>query len=408
MKKTTLLLFAMLMISASITAKKTPVGKWLLAKVEMEGKTQEIYSEVEFKNDGYISMDGMVFGEWKYNKKSNTITIESDMIKEFAGERKIDKLNKKELVLTDSKTKMYFEKLLPKKILKDNTNSGLQGTWKATMNDMNQTIIFELPKSIRIIETGDGSESTSRGEWIYNSDDKSLILMTRFNGLRGKVSLEKISEKEFVINSNGTKVIATKLEKSKTTIERLSFTEEDFYTEEGEPKYSEDVQKLPWIEDNYKMIQDMEEVISLTYTMSTLIKNTDTFDTVELVSAVSSQPSDARMVMDNIFIGFDRQSAPDDYEMPTVTFDLNQDNWDKNLYPFIATSYRVISQNEETTVSAGTFVCTTIEFVGDREENIKIWMVNDKPGIVAKAIKESTDPFGDVEYNMFELKEITK
>lgn len=408
MKKTFTLIIILLIGSAGITAKDSPIGKWLLAKVEIEGKTQELYSEIEFKEDGYISMEGRVFGEWKYNKKSKTITIESDMIKEFAGERKVDKLNKKVLVLTGPKVKMYFEKLNPEKILKDNTNSGLEGTWTSDMNGMKQLIIFELPKSMKIIESGDGMESTSGGEWIYNSDDKSLILMTRFDGLRGKVKVEEITAKEWIINSNGTKVQASKLEKSEVNIERLSFTEEDFYDNEGEPKFADDVNKLPWMGKEHQMIQDMEEVMSLTYTMSSLIEGTETFNTIELTANVVSNEPESKIQIDNIFVGYDRQSAPEDSEMSTVTLRLNDDNWEKKLYPFISTSYKVINQNEEITVAAGTYTCTAVEFMNQYEIKTKIWMINDMPGIVAKVIKENTDHFGDLEYNMFELKEINR
>jgi hypothetical protein len=57
------------------------------------------------------------------------------------------------------------------------------------------------------------------------------------------------------------------------------------------------------------------------------------------------------------------------------------------------------------TVAAGTFECTVIEGV-DGEDKVKFWMINDKPGVYARIIRESEDPFGDLEYTLTELEEI--
>jgi hypothetical protein len=404
MKKLSLLLFAILLISANLSAEESPIGKWLLIKVEIEGTTQNLFSEVEFKDDGYISMEGRVFGEWEYNNKAKSITIESDMIKEFAGTRTINKLNIKEMVLVGPKVKMYFERLDPKKILKDNTNSGLEGTWKTSMNNMDQTIIFDLPKSITITETNTGSVSTSKGEWIFNSDDNSLILMTRFDGLRGKVKIEEVTEKKLVINSNDEIIKATKLEKSKVKIERLTFNEGDFYDDNGDYKYYGSEEKLPW-QDVYMEIQKMEEVASLTYSMSTLIENTETFDTKTLSAIVSANASEGYMEMDNIFNGFDRNNLPEDYEMTVSQINIDEGNYDKKLFPFETSTFRVVDQKVEITTLAGTFTCTSVEFIGSFDENIKIWMINDKLGVIAKVIKDSPGNFGHyIVYDLIEVK----
>jgi hypothetical protein len=65
-----------------------------------------------------------------------------------------------------------------------------------------------------------------------------------------------------------------------------------------------------------------------------------------------------------------------------------------------------VSNDEQLTVKAGTFTCTTVELFSDNEEKIKLWLINDKPGVVAKIIIEKEDLFGAVEYKMFELTKI--
>ncbi len=56
-------------------------------------------------------------------------------------------------------------------------------------------------------------------------------------------------------------------------------------------------------------------------------------------------------------------------------------------------------------VPASTFKCTVIEGI-DGEARIKYWMINDLPGVYAKTICESVDPFGDTEYVVKELTKI--
>ena len=61
--------------------------------------------------------------------------------------------------------------------------------------------------------------------------------------------------------------------------------------------------------------------------------------------------------------------------------------------------------NKIITVPAGTFECTVVQgFVG--EEKFKYWMINEKPGVYARIINEKKSVFGDLEYFVFELKEI--
>ena len=153
MKKLSLLLFVLFTISSVISAKETSVvGKWMLTKVEMDGNMEEVYSDIEFKDDGYVEMDGRVFGEWEYNKKAKSITIKSEMIKEFAGERKVSRHNKNELVLSGPKTKLFFIKLDNEKIKTDNKNSNLEGSWKIITESGFKILIFELPDLLSIKE----------------------------------------------------------------------------------------------------------------------------------------------------------------------------------------------------------------------------------------------------------------
>ncbi len=394
MKKITLLFIMFLMISGAASAKeKSIAGKWLLTKVEMDGNTEEVYSDIEFKDDGYIEMEGRVFGEWKYNKKAKSVTIKSEMIKEFSGERKVSKLNKNELVLSGPKTKMFFVKLNNEKIKTDNKNSNLEGSWKIITESGFKILIFELPDLLSIKEDFGGGSSSGGGTWIYNSTDKSLLIMANDN-LRGLNKVVKQTDNELDLENKGNITKALKLEKSNITIERLSFSEGDFYDENDDYKYYDEEGKLPW-DDYYEILTNMAKIKQLVYNFSTLLEGTETFDTKKLTANIKTNVEEEFMSFENIFIGFDKESTPEDYEMPIDYF-----NTDTKLFPFKSYTYRVVGE-EEITTPAGTFNCTVIEATGDYDELLKLWMINDNPGILAKVVRDEPGSFGH--YIVFEL-----
>ncbi|NOR75635.1 MAG: hypothetical protein GQ525_10795, partial [Draconibacterium sp.] len=342
-------------------------------------------------------MDGRVFGEWKYNKKAKSVTIKSEMIKEFAGERKVSKHNRNELVLSGTKTKLFFIKLDNEKIKTDNKNSNLEGSWKIITESGFKILTFELPDLLSIKEDFGGGSSSSAGTWIYNSTDKSLLIMANDNNLRGLNKVVKQTNNELNLENKGNIIKINKLEKSNIIIERLSFSEEDFYDETGDYKYYDEEGKLPW-NDYYKIITNMDKVKQLVYNYSTLIAGTKTFDTKKLSANISANIDAGVMSFDNIFIGLDSKNIPEDYEMQVAQFSS-----EKRLFPFESDTYRIVG-NEEITTPAGTFNCTVIEAIGDYDENLKLWMIIDSPGILAKVVRDESGDFGH--FIVFELTQI--
>ena len=430
MTKIYVLLLILLTVSANLLAKETSViGSWLLTKVEEKGKTEEVYAQINFKDDGYAEWEGRVFGKWVRNKK--TFTIESEMIKEIAAEWKISTLNNDELVLTKPGSKLNFIKFDEIKIEEANKNSGLEGTWKVeeitvvasedmieeaveeateegavessdeewedTDEEFEKTLIFSLPNNIKILEVFIGGTSTGSGTWMYNESDKSLIVMTRDENLRGKSKVVKLTDKELVIENKRGTVKAVKVEQKDIKIERLEFTESDFYDENGDYKYGGDIEKLPW-EDYYLILKSLNNIKQLTYDYSTLVDDAGVFDTKTLTANIVVNMDEEMIEFDDIFKGTDRNSISEDEEMP-----IEYANPDNPLFPFEDNSFRVAGE-EEITTPAGTFKCTTVETTGHFDEVIKLWMINDKPGVIAKAILEQPGHFGY--YKVFELTEI--
>ena len=177
---------------------------------------------------------------------------------------------------------------------------------------------------------------------------------------------------------------------------RLSFTENDFFNEDGDFKYYEDEGKLPW-QDFYEMLGSLQNVKQLVYRFSRLDEDAGTFNSRTLKADVKSNLEEEQLSIDYIFYGYDRYNLPEDADLPP-----NSDN-SSLLYPEEDMSFR-ISGSEQITTTAGTFDCTIVEAIGSFESLKKLWMINNKPGIYARIIVDKPGDFG--EYFVFELEEV--
>ena len=180
-------------------------------------------------------------------------------------------------------------------------------------------------------------------------------------------------------------------------LEHLTFEEEDFFTEDGEYKYSNEKNKLPW-HDFHLLLGQLSNIKQLVYSLDQLNEEVNTFETKTLTADVFVKEENQRLKIDNIFNGYDSYNTAEgdvylgDYE-----------NGNADLYPLDETMYRVMGQ-EELTLSLGNFNCTVVEALNDNEK-LKIWLMNDKPAIIAKVIKEPREE-SSTHYSIYELQEI--
>lgn len=399
--KQIILLITLLIAFVGITnaQKLLGTGDWLLTKVVVEDKEQEVYTPVSFLENGNMNVMGMNMGSWDYNQQKNKFNIVSTQFEELAGKNKVIKINSNELILNNNGTKIYFIKLDIEKIAKENKSSGLIGTWELegdNNSDGLKLAIFEAPDLLTLIEKAPGMESKSSGQWIFNKKEKSLLIIGQIENLRGKNKVAKIDENEIELVNNGVILKAKRKLKSTIKIDRLSFTEADFYDENDEYKYYDHEAKLPW-QDVYEMIADMANVKQLIYTHSTLIEGTEVFENKILTANVKASKEEQTLSIDFIFYGYDRYNLPEDTELPP------NKNYTNLLYPEKESSFRVTG-TEQITTPAGTFDCTVLEVCGDFDIRKKLWMINDKPGIYAKIIEDKSGDFGH--YKNLELLEI--
>jgi len=387
-------------ITLNSTAQKHPQikGDWLLSKTTNKNTSQNLRQLVTFNQDGKLLIQNIPFGTWQYDKKENLLIIKA---KKISGNYKLNQQSATEMQLIKKDKSLFFSKINLKQIHKDNANSGLIGLWEFKINNEIQThriVTFKAPDKISLIEKDTGIESRYSGIWLYQNKEKQLVIIGQMKGIRGINTKVNITTNEVNFLNNTKPVNLTKV-KQVVSIEHLNFTEDDFYTKDGDYKYEDEAQKLPWT-DYYQMIDDLSNVSHLVYKRASLVTGTKSFENKILKADVTANLNEEILEIDNIFNGFDRYNLPDDTQLKPNKY--NQ--YASKLYPYEDITYRVINTTEKITVPAGTFTCTVVEGISNFEEKIKIWMVNDKPGIIAKIIKEQSDDFGH--YIIYTLQKI--
>lgn len=138
------------------------------------------------------------------------------------------------------------------------------------------------------------------------------------------------------------------------------------------------------------------------YKYSSLVQGTMVFQSKELVANVDTYENNDKVCIDFIFNGYDRAHLPEDTSLPPNC--ISDDDYYNRLFPEKESDYRIVGKDDVTT-PAGTFRCTIIESIGDRDQRYKMWMIDDKPGVYAKIIEEDPDEnFGY--YHVYELQKI--
>lgn len=402
MKKIILLSIVLIGFSGITNAQKSKlIGRWLVTKVEVGYEIQNPYQIMDYNEDGKMITMGLEVGTWSYNKKNKSIEMKSEFDKDFNGEGKILKLTDKEMVILKDGMKAFYEKIDRSQIIEENSVSGLIGTWKLTNKanpDIVQILSFKSPYDFSFVEKTDYSQSNSKGTWIFNKSEKTVILIGFLEYLKGLNKVINISSDEISLENNGTIYSLKKEETQDIKMERLTFSEKEFYDENGDYRYYNDEQKLPW-KDPSKMMIYLADVKQLVYSYSSLITGTNSFETKTLTSDVNANIEEGVLSIDNIFNGYDRYNIPDDTAMQTNNYDQYN-----SLFPLSDDTYRVVGK-EEITVAAGTFNCTVVEATGRFDEVIKLWMITNNLGILARVIKDNPDE-GYGYYHIYELQEI--
>ena len=361
-----------------------PQGNYILTTASAGEKSQDIYSFMSFKDDGSVTMNEEPIGTWKYDKKHNTLTVTSEALKMFNGTWEASKNNSYDLMLKKDATTLCFIK--PGDTKNNNANSGLEGIWELQSEYGKSTLALNPDGSVKLIQKEGDATTTAQGTWLFLPKRNSLLLLTSDRDFKGEYLIKDKGEKTLTLSFNDEILNGIKKERSKLTREELAWNDDDFYTPDGDFKYMDDESKLPWRTQD-EIWDTYSGLTKLVYDFSKVVDN-DMIETSEISVDIDI---DDKLEIRDVFSGND-----DDKK---VSYDMM-----KYIFPVNCNVFR-IAGTEKLTTPAGTFDCTVVEGMGDFDEKIKIWMINDKPGIVAKVIKQKDDDsFGH--YYVFVLKEI--
>jgi hypothetical protein len=362
-----------------------------MLKVDTKEGIKEPYMPVTFAENGDFIIMQMPFAKWKIIDKK-TIKISSDRNKDFNGNAKIIKFTNDILTFDINGTKYTYLKIDKNKIKKINSTFPYIGTWKFENDGLTYTVKFSTPDKFVTVTTGDGSESTYKGNWIYNPKEKSIIIISFLRELKGKNLIKDTSNEKFTLINKNKKFILKKESTNKISIEKLNFKLDDFPED-----YSENDDKLPWLDfDN--MVDYLATVKEIKYKYHSLINETNTFKTKELISKLKVNQKKRTVKFINLKIENGKEEQYSEKYKGGLSERYNYFFPKESPGP-----YRILG-TQKITVPAGRFDCTIIEGF-DGNNKIKYWMINDKPGIYAKIIKEGGF-FGNSIYRVTELDKI--
>jgi len=378
----------------SVNAQTIENNDWFIKTVDMNGKKNNLYQHIMFKPDGYTQIEGRVFGRWVFNKKENTITIESRMAKEFAGIWEITKLTNKELIIKLDKTQMYMEIYNEKQIFSENEKSNLFGIWYTNTYDGDREYYkFEKPDNCNSISASlnQVGGSKSEGVWFYSSKEKTLTIPTHYMFISGTSKIKKASKNKIVLKHERGDITLNRVIELNYNKEIMPYNvTADFFTKRGLIKNKELLQNTIYkFEDSEKNINanSLEKIKKLTYKKRNYIKNFNTFAEFELAIEIDNNKS-----YYNIFRGF------------------GASNVEKNNYLFPikeAGTFDEVTQfnDTETTVKAGKFLCN-IFYVEFKDIKLLLYMIKNNPGVYAKIIVTEKNYNDEIENTVYELSKI--
>jgi len=392
MKKVLFLLFFW---AVAINAQSDKItGTWLMTKAEINGETKEPYQIFEFTTDGKLLAMGMDVATWKYDDASNAIVLNSKMDKDFNGANKLLTISDKEMTLEKDGEKYYYTRIDYDKIFNENKKSGITGVWEIENDEGAQQIVkFEEPDNYMFIDIYQGTTETARGNWIYNPDEKSLIVVSFHNPLRGKSMIAELTSDKLVLKKDGETFVAKKETTDSKTIERLTFTEDDFPEEQPEVQLPE-----AWYDFGI-MVEKLGGVKELKFKSGRLINGTNSFNYTTYISKITVDKNKPSVRFTNFFDDAGEMSQYAEHYKGGLSERYNNFFPKEEPYPYRSLGVETI------TVPAGTFECTVIEGF-DMDKKIKYWLINDLPGVYAKTIEEGESPLGDPEYFVKELESV--
>ncbi len=428
MKK--LVLVFVMLLTVSIASAKGPkfLGSWMSEKVIANGAVHQMFMPITFEDDNDMISEDMVFGIWRFNKKTKLINVTSFFAKEFNGDWSIEQLSKEKLVLKKGEFEWHLFAYDKSAITATNASLGLSGLWKlesktiiqssgaeenleeaveeaveeeaveeAVEEGGNQEESYQkeyqepLPNlylsfediDYSLKEISDGYSSSSKGQWMYKPKQNSILFIAgRRSAFIGEAKIIEHTDKNFSFENNGAKYVFEK--KESVEIKPLTFDYE--YLD----NHRNDEVMLPWGEFD-KLLTQMSSINTMMYSKGVFNSELGIFDN----SAVNYETK----VEDDYQVIITENTILDDGSIEENQMSIGEDYGSENIFfPLERLDDYIILGKETIGVPAGTFNCTVVIGIGEDDVKYKLWMIDDKPGVYAKIITQKEDYRGRMEY----------
>lgn len=401
------LVFAILaiMLATLLTQAQQPklAGNWLLVKVDKNGVAEDENTEFLFKKDGLVSSSGFDFAKWRFNAAAMEINLAPPLSEdEFNGIHKVKQLTNKQLVFSQGGTTYYFKRINEEqkhidaeKTGKTNEVSGLAGTWKLNHKVFDELFLkLELPETFKFISCASGTTTSTKGQWHYLSETNELELTGVAEGehfiLKGKSRIKDHSSGFLALVTARETLLFNRIDKS--NIEWLTFSADEL------KNHTNNESQLPksW-QNNASLISHLAKLQNMVYHCKTYVPQAEALkNTGKILKKIDAKPEKGSVSIANIMITkYDTLQYSESY-MGNM---MNQNN---HFFPEEEPGFYRVTGNEK----YEGYECTVIEAVSDNKR-IKLWMINNQPGVYAKIIEQGKHFMtGETEYRVITLLRI--
>jgi len=388
MKRVSILIFV-LSIWTTFAQNKSVQGDWLITYLQNGGKTGTPYIIQSFKADGKMLFRDYEIGTWE--QSGDKLFLKSKLYPVFDGTFEITQADYNELIIKSKQTKATLIKYDLQQLQSDKQFQNLTGAWK--FGGMNTNILRLRPDgNYTLLSIGEDMNMSTKGNWYYISGKNTFVLQGNPDFLSGKDTIVQHGKAYMEVINHELHYQLEKIPEHEP-IEHLTFKEEDL------PEENIDAEKLPWREFAY-MKDYLSKIKTLRYNKYDYYSDVDAFVTTEIFTKIEQNDKSVK---------FTAYYYPNEEAVKlSETVKGFLQNAYNNFFPQKELDYyKVLDNKQKIRVPAGTFICTLVEgMTGD--DKYQYWMINDKPGVFAKIIKENDGQFGNALYQKYELTEIIK
>lgn len=359
------LTFIFLFVLSLSYAQQKIVGHWLFLELKTDSKTENPFVITDFTKDGQIKIMNNPFGNWH---KSNNKYLLNFTKPDFNGLYSA-KTNKDILTLSGDNYTLIFQKIDPK----SNEKLPVLGIWKLQNPDRKLYLQLDLPNLVTSVEVlNENGMITSKGTWLYSPKENKIRIIGFMDDLQGVNKITTIKKDYFSFKKDSVTLLFNRVEKANPKF--LSVKESDF---EDEVDYSS---KLPW-QDDFLIFDNFKNIKELIYNKKTFLVDIEAFDKEKMLQKINI--NDENILVTNYLI------HNDTIKLNTVRKGGLDNRYNRFFPQKEFMDFKVIGK-EQVTVPAGKFTCTVV--VGlDYDTMVKYYLIDDKPGIIAKIIEQKID-----------------